>query len=119
MFLLCKVLTRNIELKFSSGFEVSVVSGPTCDEEGPRVGVDGGQPAEVLPHLLEVLQALVLPPHDGRHPPQRRPLQLLAAVQRVPELEQPDIVLGHVVDEVAGGVDLSQRQLVVILAGRC
>ena len=70
----------------------------------------------MLPDLLEVLQALVLPPHDGRHPPQRRPLQLLAAVQRVPELEQPDIVLGHVVDEVAGGVDLSQRQLVVILA---
>lgn len=89
----------------------------TCDNEGPGVGVDGGQPAEVLPHLLEVLQALVLPPHDGRHPPQRRPLQLLAAVQRVPELEQPDIVLGHVVDEVAGGVDLSQRQLVVVLAG--
>ena len=71
------------------------------------VGVDGGQPAEVLPDPLEVLQALVLPPHDGRHPPQRRPLQLLAAVQRVPELEQPDVVLGHVVDEVAGGVDLS------------
>ena len=70
----------------------------------------------MLPDLLEVLQALVLPPHDGRHPPQRRPLQLLAAVQRVPELEQPDVVLGHVVDEVAGGVDLSQRQLVMVLA---
>ena len=70
----------------------------------------------MLPDLLEVLQALVLPPHDGRHPPQRRPLQLLAAVQRVPELEQPDVVLRHVVDEVAGGVDLSQRQLVMVLA---
>ena len=70
----------------------------------------------MLPDLLQILQTLVLSPHDGGHPPQGRPLELLAPVQRVSELEEPDIVLGHVVDEVAGGVDLSQRQLVMVLA---
>ena len=47
----------------------------------------------MLPHLLQVLQTLVLSPHDGGHPAQGRPLQLLAPVQRVSELEEPDIVL--------------------------
>ena len=69
----------------------------------------------MLADLLEVLQALVLPPHDGRHPSQRGPLQLLATVQTVPELEQPHVVLTHAVYQVARRVDLAQRQLVVIL----
>ena len=69
----------------------------------------------MLPDLLEVLEALILTPHDGRHAAQRRPLELLAPVQRIPELEQPHVVLGHVVDEVSGGVDLTQGQLVMIL----
>ena len=87
----------------------------TCDDEGPGVGVDGGQPAEMLPDLLQILQALVLSPHDGRHPTQGRPLELLTPVQRISELEQPDIVLGHVVNQVTGSVDLTQGQLVMIL----
>ena len=69
----------------------------------------------MLPHLLEVLQTLVLSPHDGRHPAQGRPLELLAPVEGVSELEEPDIVLGHVVNQVTGGVDLTQGQLVMIL----
>ena len=70
------------------------------------------------PHLLKVAEALVLPAHDGRHPPERRALQLLAPVQRVAELEEPDVVLGDGVDEVPRGVDLAQRQLVVVLGVR-
>ena len=70
------------------------------------------------PHLLEVAEALVLPAHDGRHPPERRALQLLAPVERVAELEEPDVVLGDGVDEVPRGVDLAQRQLVVVLGGQ-
>jgi hypothetical protein len=42
-------------------------------------------------------------------------LQALASVQRVGELEQTHVVLGDVVDEVARGVELTQRQLVVVL----
>ena len=66
-------------------------------------------------NLLEIPQALVLPPHHSCHPAQSRSLQLLAAVQRVAELEQPHVVLGHRVYQVPGSVDLTQSQLVVIL----
>ena len=104
----------------------------TSDDQSPGVGVDGWQPAEVLPDLLQVLQALVLPPHDGRHPTQGSSLQLLTPagtrhnnyidhqhhqvlpVQRVTELQEPDVVLGHVINEVPGCVDLTQRQLVMV-----
>ena len=89
--------------------------GEPADEDGASVGVDGGEPGQVLPHLLQVLQALVLPLHDGAHPTQRRSLQLLAAVERVAELHEADVVARHAVDEVFGGVDLPQRQLVVVL----
>ena len=87
----------------------------TCDDQSPGIGVDSGQPAEMLPDLLQVLQTLILSPHDGRHPAQGRPLELLAPVQGVSELEEPDIVLGHIVNQVTGGVDLTQGQLVMIL----
>ena len=84
-------------------------------EDGAGVGIDGGEPGEVLPHLLKVLEALVLPLHDGAHPTQRRSLQLLAAVERVAELHETYVVPSHAVDEVFGRVDLPQRQLVVVL----
>ena len=50
----------------------------TRDDQCPGVGVDGWKPAEVLSDLLQVLEALVLSPHDGGHPSQGCPLQLLA-----------------------------------------
>ena len=89
--------------------------GEPADEDGASVGVNGGQPCEVLPHLLQVLQTLILPFHDSAHPTQRGPLQLLAAVERVAELHETDVVARYVVDEVLGRVDLAQRQLVVVL----
>ena len=106
--------------------------GLTSDDQSPGVGVDGWQPAEVLPDLLQVLQALVLPPHNGCHPTQGSSLQLLTPagrghdnyneyqhhqvlpVQRITELQEPDVVLGHVINEVPGCVDLTQRQLVMV-----
>ena len=90
----------------------------TCDDQCPGVGVNGGKSAEMLSDLLQVLETLVLSPHDGRHPAQGRPLQLLAPVQGVTELEQPHVVLGHVVDQVSGGVDLTQGQFVMVLTIR-
>ena len=72
----------------------------------------------MLPHLLQVLQTLVLSPHDGGHPPQGRPLELLAPVQGVSELEEPDIVLGNVVNQVTSSVDLTQSQFVMILESK-
>merc|ERR1719219_3113124 len=86
----------------------------SCDDQSPGVGVDGREPTEVLPDLLQVLEALVLSPHDGRHPSQGGSLQLLTPVQRVTKLQESDVVLGHVVNEVPGSVDLTQSQLVMV-----
>ena len=47
------VLTQKIEHKFTSGLEKPTRSVFTCDEERPGVGVDGGEPGEVLAHLQE------------------------------------------------------------------
>ena len=41
--------------------------------------------------------------------------ETFASVERVGELEETNVVLGHVVDEVPGGVELTERQLVVVL----
>ena len=90
----------------------------TCDDQCPGVGINGGKSAEMLSDLLQVLETLVLSPHDGRHPAQGRPLQLLAPVQGVTELEQPHVVLGHVVDQVSGSVNLTQGQFVMVLTIR-
>ena len=69
----------------------------------------------MLPHLFQVLEALVLPLHDGAHAAKGSALQLLAAIERVAELHQAHVVLRHVVHEVLGGVDLAQSQFVVVL----
>ena len=88
--------------------------GEATNNDGPRVGVDGRQTGEMLPHLLQVLKALVLSLHDGAHAAERSPFQLLTAIETVAEFQQADVVLGHVVDEVLGRVDLPQGQLVVV-----
>jgi hypothetical protein len=50
----------------------------------------------------------------GPLPSEGGPLELLASVQRVTELEETNIVLGQVVNEVAGNVELTKRELVMI-----
>jgi len=47
-------------------------------------------------------------------PSEGGPLELLASVQRVTELQEADIVLRQVVDEVTGDVKLTKRELVVV-----
>lgn len=48
--------------------------------------------------LLQVLKALVLSLHDGAHTTESRAFQLLAAIERIAKLEQPNVVLGHVIN---------------------
>ena len=67
------------------------------------------------PHLLQVLETLILSPHDGAHSAQGRLLQLLAPVERIAKLHQPDVVLGHIINQVFSCIDLPQGQFVVIL----
>uniref|UniRef100_A0A0E9WL69 Uncharacterized protein n=1 Tax=Anguilla anguilla TaxID=7936 RepID=A0A0E9WL69_ANGAN len=88
--------------------------GVSTQKQGSRVGINGWQTGQMLPHLLQVLQALLLPLQDGTHPAQSCPLQLLTAVQGVPILHQPHIVLGNIVNQILCYVYLSQGQLVVV-----
>ena len=68
----------------------------------------------MLSDVLQVLQALVLAFHDGAHATQSSAFQLLAPIEGVTKLHQPDVVLGHVVNEVFGCVHLTQSQLVMV-----
>ena len=69
----------------------------------------------MLPDLLEVGERVLLSAHDGRHSSERGSLELLASVERVSKLEQSAVVLGDLVRQVAGRVELSERELVVVL----
>ena len=86
-----------------------------ADEERARGRVDRGQAGEVLPDLLQELERLVLPLHDRRHPAEGGSLELLASVKRVAEFEQPDVVLRDLIDEMARGAELAEREFVVVL----
>jgi hypothetical protein len=40
---------------------------------------------------------------------------LLTSVERVSELQESDVILGHLGDKVASGVELTEGELVVVL----
>ena len=86
----------------------------------------------MLANLLEVGEGILLATHDRGHstdlskgegdgckcdysPTEGSPLELLAAVHAVTELEQADVVLRHLVDQVSCCPQLSQSKLVVVL----
>ena len=69
----------------------------------------------MLPDLLEVRERRGVLLHDGAHASQRRSLELLASVERVAVLEELDVILGDLVDDVLGGIELPERELVVVL----
>lgn len=89
--------------------------GVPADEERAGGGVDGGETGEMLADLLEELECFVLPLHDRGHATEGGALELLASVERVAELEETDVILGDLVDEMAGSAELTQRELVVVL----
>jgi len=69
----------------------------------------------VLPDLLQVCQGILLPLHDSGHSTESSPLELLTSVERITEFEQSDVILGDLRNEVAGGVELTESKLVMIL----
>lgn len=89
--------------------------GVAADEERAGGRVDLRETRHVLSDLLEVCQGVLLALHDRRHAAERRLLQLLAAVQRVTELDQAAVVLADLNDEVARSVQLAESELVVVL----
>jgi len=69
----------------------------------------------VLTDLLEVGKGVLLATHNGGHTTESSLLELLAAVERVTELEETNIVLGDLRDEVTSSRDLAEGKLVVVL----
>ena len=69
----------------------------------------------MLADLLEIGQRILLTLHDSGHATERSAFELLAAVHRVAELEQADIVLGDLINEVAGSAQLTESEFVVVL----
>lgn len=69
----------------------------------------------MLPDLLEICQGVLLPLHDGGHSTKSGPLELLASVQRITELEQSNVIFGDLRDEMTGSIELTKRELVVVL----
>ena len=88
--------------------------GVARHEERAGVGINGRETAKVLTDLLEVLEWLLHALDERAHATKAGALQLLAAVKRVTELEETQVVLGDVVNVVLGGVHLAQSELVVI-----
>jgi hypothetical protein len=89
--------------------------GVTADKERTGGGVDGRETGHVLANLLEVSEGILLTLHDGGHATEGSLLELLATVERVTELEETAVVLSDLNDEVTSGVELTERELVVIL----
>ena len=92
--------------------------GQAAHEEGAGVGVEGREAAHVLADLLEVGQTGLLPFEDGAHPTEGGALQALAPVERVAVLDHPDHVAGDGIAQRAGGVDLTQGELILSVGGR-
>ena len=72
--------------------------GKAADEEGPCVWIDRRKTTQMLPDLFKVSQALALTLHDGCHSAEGGSFELLASVQRVSVLQQPDVVFRDVVN---------------------
>ena len=64
---------------------------------------------------FQQLECLILPLHDRGHTTEGSSLELLASVKRVAEFEQPDVVLRDLIDEMARGAELAEREFVVVL----
>lgn len=116
--------------------------GVSANEESTGGGVDGGETGHVLANLLEVGERILLATHDGSHAEESRKvslrvrpklnpsprihgnsdsptegslLELLAAEERVSELDEAAVVLADRNDQVASSVELSESELVVVL----
>lgn len=89
--------------------------GETTDDQRSGVGIDRGQTVQVLSNLFQKFQGVLLSLQDGRHSTKGGSLELFGSVQTVGELEQSKVVLGDLVDQVSGLVQLTKSDLPVFL----
>jgi len=86
-----------------------------CHKERAFIGVDARQSRHVLPHLLQESQTRFQLLGHGGHSSHGCLFQHFAPIQTVGVLHQSDVVFGDVVYQRSGAVQVSQRQLVMIL----
>lgn len=89
--------------------------GVAGEQNGALVGVYGGQPRHMFPHLLEVRQRRPDLADHSAHPTQSRPLQGLASVEGIGILDEFEVIATHIVDHILGRFDMAQGQFVVVL----
>lgn len=89
--------------------------GETTDDQRSSVGIDRGQTVQVLSNLFQEFQGVLLSLQDGRHSTQGGSLELFGSVQTVGKLEQSKVVLGNLVNQVSGLVELTEGDLPVFL----
>ena len=64
-------------------------------KQGPSVGVDTWQSAQMLSDLLQIQQGTVLSLHYGAHSSQGSALELFAPIQTVAKLEESVVVFSN------------------------
>ena len=135
----------NIHISPSNLVDETTLSdvGVSTDDQRSRVGVDGGETRDMLSDLFEVGQGFLLTTHNRGHsevrtqdsiasapvlllgsssrnnlrypPSERGLLQLLASIQTISKLQQPDVILADLVDQVPRRVQLTEGELVMVL----
>mmetsp|Transcript_38297 Transcript_38297/g.114685 ORF Transcript_38297/g.114685 Transcript_38297/m.114685 type:complete len:752 (-) Transcript_38297:278-2533(-) len=88
--------------------------GESAQQQSPGGRIQGGEAGHVLPHLLQIGQTRLLTLEDRAHPSQGGALEALATVEGIAVLDHPDHIAADGVAQGAGGVDLSEGELVVI-----
>lgn len=82
--------------------------GESANQESPRVRVDGGKTAKMLPDLIEIEQGLLELLGEGGHATEGGALKLLALEERLGVLDEADIVAGDGLAEMLGGAQLAE-----------
>jgi len=68
----------------------------------------------MLTDLFEIGERILLSPHNSRHPTESSTFELFAAVERVAEFQETDIVFCDLVDEVTSSAELAEGEFVVV-----
>lgn len=88
--------------------------GVTADEQGPGVGVDGGETAKMLANLVQIQKRVFQSLDQRGHATKGGPLELLALVERLCVFQETDVVSRDGLYQVLGSGHLTKGDLEVV-----
>mmetsp|Transcript_7346 Transcript_7346/g.8827 ORF Transcript_7346/g.8827 Transcript_7346/m.8827 type:complete len:333 (-) Transcript_7346:321-1319(-) len=88
--------------------------GEASDDQSARIGVDRGQSAQMLAHFLQVAQTGFQLFDQRAGTTKSGSLELLGAIKRISILQKTHVVIGDVVTDGFGLVDVAEGELVMI-----